>query len=127
MAVSRSGGPRSPWLRTDPERHTQQLGVFYIKPDLLWLLAPEHPVLVRLLAQAHAVQRMLVDGSDEPSISHYSKWHLWKLLRISWLAPDIVSDIIEGRQPAGLTGRRLLRCSDLPLEWSEQRAFLGFS
>ncbi|MDG2003567.1 MAG: hypothetical protein P8J20_09585, partial [Novosphingobium sp.] len=85
------------------------------------------PVLIKLLAHAHAAQRMVLHGSDEPSVSHYGKRHLWQLLRISWLAPDIVSALVEGRHPAGLTGRRLLRGSDLPLNWSEQRAFLGFS
>ena len=45
MAVSRSGDPRSPWLRTDLGRPAQQLGVSYIKLDLLWLLAPEHLLL----------------------------------------------------------------------------------
>lgn len=88
--------------------------------------APD-PVLLKLLAQARAAHRMVLEGSDEPSVSHYSKRHLWQLLRIGWLAPDIVSDIVEGRQPSSLTGRRLLRASDLPLDWVEQRACLGFS
>ena len=88
--------------------------------------APD-PVLLKLLAQARAAHRMVLEGANEPAVSHYSKRHLWQLLRIGWLAPDIVSDIVEGRQPSSLTGRRLLRASELPLDWKEQRAYLGFS
>ena len=85
------------------------------------------PVLLKLLAQSRAAQRMIVEGNEEPTVAHYSKRHLWQLLRIGWLAPDITTAIVEGRQPAGLTGRRLLRASALPLDWAGQRAFLGFS
>lgn len=85
------------------------------------------PVLLKLLAQARAAQRMIMEGSKEPKVAHYSKRHLWQLLRIGWLAPDITTAIVEGRQPAGLTGRRLLRASTLPLDWAGQRTFIGFS
>ena len=74
-----------------------------------------------------AAQRMVLTGKEEPGVASYSKRYLWQLLRISWLAPDIISAIVEGRHPAGLTGRRLLRAAQLPLKWSEQREFLGFS
>ena len=82
---------------------------------------------MRLVAQAMAAQRMVLKGTEDPSVAGYSKRYLWQLLRISWLAPDIISAIVEGRHPAGLTGRRLLRAAQLPLKWSEQREFLGFS
>jgi site-specific DNA recombinase len=55
------------------------------------------------------------------------KRHLWQLLRISWLAPDILSAVVEGRQPASLTGRQLLRATSIPLGWDEQRHFFGFT
>ena len=89
--------------------------------------AATDPVLIKLLAQANAAQRLILEGTDEPSVSHYSKRHLWQLLRIGWLAPDITTAIVEGRQPVGLTGRRLLRASDLPLDWAGQRKYLGFA
>lgn len=85
------------------------------------------PVLLKLLAQARAAQRMILNGADEPTVAHYSNRHLSRLLRISWLAPDIVSAIVAGRHPAGLTGRRLLRAAGLPMDWAEQRRFLGFA
>jgi len=46
---------------------------------------------------------------------------------LSYLAPDIVRALLDGRQPIELTPTRLFRLSkDLPHEWSEQRHFLGF-
>ncbi len=50
------------------------------------------------------------------------------LVRLSYLAPDIVRALLEGRQPIELMPTRLLRLSkDLPPIGSEQRQFLGFS
>jgi site-specific DNA recombinase len=90
-------------------------------------VAEPNPVLLKLLAQARAAQRMVLNGTEESSVAHYGKRHLWQLLRISWLAPDIVSAIVDGNQPPNLTGRRLLRAAALPLDWAEQRQYLGFS
>ncbi|MCY7281680.1 MAG: hypothetical protein LH610_12460 [Sphingomonas bacterium] len=94
-------------VRTDPDR----------KPD---------PVLVKLVVLAKAAQRSLTDGEPDPLISQYSKRHLWQLLRISWLAPDIIAAVVGGTQPATLTGRRLLRATDIPLDWKAQRAYFQF-
>ena len=49
-----------------------------------------------------------------------------RLLRLNYLAPDIVIAILNGRQPVGLTARKLMADTRLPLEWSEQRTALGF-
>jgi hypothetical protein len=46
---------------------------------------------------------------------------------MSWLAPDIITAILDGRQPVQLTARHLMRCADIPMEWQQQRHFLGFS
>jgi hypothetical protein len=46
---------------------------------------------------------------------------------MSWLAPDIITAILDGRQPVKLTARHLMRCADIPMEWQQQRHFLGFS
>ncbi len=48
---------------------------------------------------------------------------LTKLVALSCLAPDIVRTIVEGRQPPGLTVRRLSDV-ELPLCWKEQRTLL---
>ena len=56
-----------------------------------------------------------------------NKCRLTSLIRLSYLAPDIMRALLEGRQPIELTATRLLRLSkDLPHDWKEQRCFLGF-
>ncbi|KRS12689.1 hypothetical protein XM53_08840, partial [Roseovarius atlanticus] len=40
------------------------------------------------------------------------------------LAPDIVRDVLEGRQPIGFTSEWCLR-HDLPSDWTEQRQHLA--
>jgi hypothetical protein len=53
--------------------------------------------------------------------------HAQTLLRLPWLAPDITSDIVNGRQPQQLNAKTLMRqASRLPAAWAEQRALLGF-
>ncbi|MEO8453600.1 MAG: recombinase family protein [Sphingomicrobium sp.] len=90
---------------------------------------PKEPdkVLLKLLAHASVAREAAITGTPDLLVSNYSKRHLWQLLRLNWLAPDIVTAIVEGRQPPTLTGRRLLRAADLPLSWEEQRRYFGFS
>ena len=40
---------------------------------------------------------------------------------LSFLAPDIVTAIFNGRHPAQLTANRLMEDTRLPLEWKAQR------
>ena len=54
----------------------------------------------------------------------YSREHAADLLRISYLAPDIIAAIVEGRQPAGLTRSRLIKTPRLPLSGQGQREAL---
>ena len=89
--------------------------------------------LVELITEAFAIQKQLLSGSDA-SIEAMterlamSKGHLTSLVRLSYLAPDIVRALLEGRQPIELTPTRLLRLSkDLPHDWSVQGQFLGFA
>ena len=55
-------------------------------------------------------------------------WLVLNQSKVSYLAPDIVRALLEGRQPIELTPTRLLRLSkDLPHDWSEQRHVLDFA
>lgn len=85
------------------------------------------PVLLKLITLAHTAQLAKLAGRKDALVSRYSKAHMQQLLRISWLAPDIVAAIAEGRQPATLTGRRLLRATNIPLSWKAQRKMFGFA
>jgi len=89
--------------------------------------ASPDPVLLKLMAHARRAQEVLLTGMPDPLVSDYSKAHVARLLKLSWLAPDIIAAITEGRQPPTLTGRRLLRAADVPLDWQEQRRFFGFN
>ena len=53
-----------------------------------------------------------------------SEHYVRRILRLAYLAPDIVEAIAEGRQPRSLTLVKLL--SPLPLAWVEQRRAFRF-
>lgn len=75
------------------------------------------------------LQQLLEDvraGKAIEPVCNYSRKHLHRLVRISWLAPDIISAILDGRQPVQLTARHLTRCAEIPMDWEQQRTFLGF-
>jgi len=46
--------------------------------------------------------------------------YVGRVIRLAFLAPDIVESIMEGRQPASLTAEALTRQIEIPLEWCSQ-------
>jgi len=48
-----------------------------------------------------------------------------RLVKLNYLAPDIVAAILDGQQPPDLTVHKLIRTS-VPLDWAVQRQMLGF-
>ena len=54
-----------------------------------------------------------------------SEAYVRRILRLAYLAPDIVESIAEGRQPRELSLNRLL--SPVPFAWAEQRQRFGFA
>jgi site-specific DNA recombinase len=89
------------------------------------------PALVRVLVRARTCKARLLQSGEarltETSRSEgISRSYLTRLARLAFLAPDIVCAILEGRQPTPLTAARLIRITQLPLDWSEQRKALGF-
>ncbi len=48
-----------------------------------------------------------------------------RILRLSFLSPEIVQAILSGRQPAELSAKRLSLCHMLPSAWPEQMSMLG--
>jgi site-specific DNA recombinase len=83
--------------------------------------------LVMLVAQGFAARAHLLNGNALNAPDGYDQKHLNRLIRVSWLAPDIISAILGGRHPVQLTARHLLRCANIPLNWQQQRSFLGFN
>ena len=73
----------------------------------------------------HAARDMSV--ADAAKAQGYTNNYFTLLLRLATLASSIVQAIIEGRQPPSLTGQRLAKITNLPLDWNEQRRMLGFA
>ncbi len=46
-----------------------------------------------------------------------------RILPLAFLAPDIVTAILDGTQPADLTAQKLKRLKDLPLDWQNRESF----
>jgi len=89
------------------------------------------PSLVRLIAKAWALREALV-VSTAPSLTAVaaeqgiSQSYATRLVRLAWLAPDIVEAILGGCQAAHLTASRLMQDTRIPNDWQDQRRALGF-
>ena len=104
------------------KRRGIELRLVYTAPDAQ--SARKDQNLIDLVRRGWSAWQQLVTGprSDNP----VERSHLVRLARLRFLAPDITTAILEGRQPVELTARTLLRCSELPIDWDDQRRALGF-
>ena len=90
------------------------------------------PSLLRIIARAHDIQARLNQNAkltvhDIAREERVSAAYIYNLLRLPWLAPDITTAIVHGRQPRQLNAKTLMRqASRLPAVWAEQRTQLGF-
>jgi site-specific DNA recombinase len=84
-----------------------------------------NPALVKALRSAHAV---LASNGVHPtnpiagasSATAPPNTYLIRLSKLAFLAPDLQREILEGRQPRGLSVRDLVE-GDMPLAWQDQR------
>ncbi|MAB64033.1 MAG: recombinase family protein [Marinovum sp.] len=88
--------------------------------DLINLVADAKRWSVELLNGKSCTVRQIEDRERLRSGS------VSRILPLAWLAPDISTAILEGRQPQHLTAKKLRILPELPLEWQEQRKILGF-
>jgi site-specific DNA recombinase len=93
------------------------------KPDLR---------LIKLLVRARRFNATLVQSAGVPFAAlalrqGVSRSYFTRLVRLSYLAPDITQAILAGCQPRDLTAQKLLAHSRLPLAWHDQRTALGFA
>jgi site-specific DNA recombinase len=94
-----------------------------VKPD---------PRLIKLLIRARRFNATLVQSEDVAFAAlalreGVSRSYFTRVVRLSYLAPDITQAILDGRQPCDLTAVKLLAHSRLPLGWHDQRTALGFA
>jgi site-specific DNA recombinase len=88
--------------------------------------------LIKLLLRARRFNATLAQGEGVPFAAlaqreGVSRSYFTRLVRLSYLAPDITQAILDGRQPRDLTAEKLLEHSRLPLAWHDQRTVLGFA
>lgn len=86
--------------------------------------------LVDLIHRARRAQRLVEENREQSLVELAGLFdcrpsHFGRLVRLNYLAPDIVTSILDGTQPTALTRRTLFE-AELPLEWSLQRRLLGF-
>jgi hypothetical protein len=94
--------------------------------------APADTSLIRLLVRGQKIGKRMFElgcpplediAREERITSSYAT----RLVRLTFLAPDIVAAILAGKQPAELSANKLMADTRLPLDWRDQRAALGFA
>src|SRR5882762_10037707 len=83
--------------------------------------------LVKLLLRARRFNAALTQGEGIAFAAlaqreGVSRSYFTRLVRLSYLAPDITQTILDGRQPRDLTPEKLLEHSRLPLAWHDQQS-----
>jgi site-specific DNA recombinase len=84
--------------------------------------------LIRMIALAPSWLEEIKSGILMKDIAARYGWRTLMVrqrIQLAFLSPAIVGAILEGRQPEGLTLTQLVT-SDIPLDWDEQWAALGF-
>ena len=85
--------------------------------------------LLKALARARHWSRQIETGrrasakaiAEAETINHS---YVSRILRLTFLAPDIVEAIVKGSQPKGLELSDLM--AEFPMEWDRQRELFGF-
>lgn len=86
--------------------------------------------LVDLLSRAFAARALVMANRGKPIAELAKTFKLGpskfaRLIRLTYLAPDLQAAIIDGNHPVDLTAHKLIY-STLPLDWRQQRLLLGF-
>jgi site-specific DNA recombinase len=86
-------------------------------------------VLLKTVARAHRWFDQLLSGEVKSLTAiatreGVSSRFVGKIIRLAFLAPEIVEAIAEGRQPPQLSTELLTKRIRLPLAWSDQKRFL---
>lgn len=136
-------------IRLDAERIGEALG---LDPDTFDGKNLEHAVPFQLRKRGVETRLVLADSPTEPDqrlIANIAKAHhrfnqikaghtfteiateeatskrrIQQMIDLAFLAPDIIRDVLQGKQPLGFTSDWCLRHS-LPANWTEQRRILA--
>ena len=88
--------------------------------------------MLRLLARAQRFNAMILRGdgktiSELATETRVTASYFTRLLRLSFLAPDVVRAILSDRHPPELTASRLSLQVKLPHAWPDQKALLSIA
>jgi hypothetical protein len=89
--------------------------------------------LLRAVARAHCWFDDLVSGRygsmvEIAKCNGVGKQYVSRLIRLAFLAPEMVERIVAGRQPPELTAQSLQAGRfDIPVDWAAQKRALGFA
>jgi len=88
--------------------------------------------MLRLLVQAHRYREMMfaTQGctmSDLARESGVGRPYFCRMIRLGFLAPDVVKAVLTNRHPPQLTAKRLSLRTKLPNLWKDQLSLLGIT
>ncbi|MBT5880480.1 MAG: recombinase family protein, partial [Rhodospirillaceae bacterium] len=88
--------------------------------------------LLRLLGQAHRFRQMMLSSQGQTMTeiaaeAGVSGSYYTRILRLGFLAPDVVETILRNDHPLDLTAKKLAANSRLPIGWQDQRDSLGIN
>ncbi len=89
------------------------------------------PQMVRTIAKGHVWFEDWLHGrikgyKDIVAKEGISASYAGDVMKLAFLSPAIVQDIIHGRQPEGLMVSHLTRVEDIPLRWEDQASQYGW-
>lgn len=119
------------WLSIPCQLFRRTREIRLISPSQSQWSSKQDPGLIRLLVRAREARRAFEAGRGKSlrevaAAERKDPDYFSVLVKLSYLAPDIVSDILQGKQPPSLSRQKLARIRALPQIWSEQRWLLGF-
>lgn len=100
-----------------------------VETKLIFADAPEEldQRLIKNVAKAHQWVEQIKSGKTFAQIAkaeQASTRRIQQLIELAFLAPDIVRDVLNGKQPLGFTSDWCVRHT-IPSDWAEQRALLA--
>ncbi|OGI00332.1 MAG: hypothetical protein A2Y25_01745 [Candidatus Melainabacteria bacterium GWF2_37_15] len=90
-----------------------------------------NPFLIKIIAKSYYWNKLIEEGKAESSRDiqrlegHNNNNYVKEILRLKFLAPEIVESILNGTQPKDLTTDRLRKIRTL--DWQEQKRILNFA
>ncbi len=88
--------------------------------------------MLRLLAQAHRYREMMLEAQgrtmrDLAREAGVGRPYFCRIVRLGFLAPDVVKAVLRDCHPPELTAKRLSLNTKLPNAWEDQISALGIA